>query len=274
MKPFGISGPGLLGAVAITVFVAPSAKAGAIGTQGAGANGGSGGSTGVLDLGTIVYAININASIFNSVSNQPQTYTYNQLLQGGNNLDMLLDSGFTVAQELTALGYAANPGILNYNFPFSGGASGSYTQSGPSPPFPPTSEFPGTVSLTASAVSGNVCSGFNSIGATINVDPTNAASTYDTILGCAAFSNPNNGFPASTTTTVTVMLGTVTSSSATSAGDTTNVTVIEGEAATTTWESSGTVNAAAATPEPSSAWLELAGIAGLCALRDRRRRRA
>jgi hypothetical protein len=41
---------------------------------------------------------------------------------------MVLDNHNAVAQQLTALGYGQNTGVLNYNFPFPLGASGSYVQ--------------------------------------------------------------------------------------------------------------------------------------------------
>jgi len=248
MKPFGIRRLGLLGAVGITVFVPPAANA----------------TTADVDLGTVAYAINVNASIFNtSISDLPQTYTYNQLVYIGSNLGMVLPSGLTVAQTLAALGYVANPGILYYNFPFSLGASGSYAING-SPP----NAFPATVSLTATSVSGNVCSGFNNVGATISVDPTNAASTYETILGCDGLTTPNNGFPESTTSTVTANLGTYATDGVTTSAETTYTA----EVTTTTWESSGIANAPASVPEPSTMWLAAAGFAALCATRIRWRR--
>ena len=80
---------------------------------------------GTIDLGTLVYGTNINAAILNLADPSDP-----QLVQGPNStvLDMTLDSGNTVAQELTVLGYSQDNGVLNYNFPFALGASGSYSQ--------------------------------------------------------------------------------------------------------------------------------------------------
>jgi len=266
MRPIGLKRLGLAGAAAVVLFVAPSARGGS------GANGGSGGSTVTIDLGTIGYGLNVNASIINAgASNQLETYTYQQLLFGGNNLNMMLDSGLTVEQVLEQDIGLLNPGTLNYNFPFSLGASGSYQQNGPPPPFPPVSELPGNVSLTATSVSGHICPGFNDIGATISVDPTNAGNTFATILGCDSFSNLSNGFPTSITTTVSYQLGTVTSNS----GGNVTVDVIQAEDSTTTWTSTGQANPGTATPEPSSASLAVVGlVAALCAVRIRKRCRA
>ena len=81
MRPIGFKRAGLVGAVAVTLFVAPSAKAGTVTSFAAGTNGGGGATTVTMDLGNIAYGINVNASIFNP-SALGQTYTYNQLLFG------------------------------------------------------------------------------------------------------------------------------------------------------------------------------------------------
>ena len=187
---------------------------------------------------------------------------------------MVLDSGFTVAQVLAQNLGLPNPGTLDYNFPFSLGAGGTYTQTG-TPPFPPVSEIPGIIGLTATLLvpGSHVCSGFNNAGATINVDPTNAASIYETILGCDGFTTASNGFPVSSTSTIPLDLGTVTSTSESSGNVITTVTVVEAEDTTTTWTTSAQVNGASV-PEPASAWLAAAGFAGLWAILARRRRRA
>lgn len=276
MRPLGFRRIGLAGAAAVTLFVAPSAKAsqitpsdlpGGVHSEGAGTNGGSGGTTVTVDLGTVAYGVNVNASILNS--SHIETYTYEQLLFGGTDLSTVLDSGLTIGEALAQDLGEMNPGTLTYDFLF-GGASGFYAQNG-SPPFPPTSEFPGTVSVTATSVSGHACPGANSVGATINIDPINAAETYSAVLGCEPFTNLNNGFPTSTATTVTLTLGTITS---TGTGNTVSVTVVNGEDTTTTWTSSGQLNAGAASvPEPWSVALVATGIVGLLTFRAARRRR-
>ncbi len=234
---------GLAGATLASIFAAPSAIASTI--------------VGV-DLGTIVIETNVNSSIFNAAyPTSPQTYTYNQLLQNPNNATdgITLDNGKTIDEELTALGYLQNNGMLNYNFPFVLGASGSYSQDG-SPSYPALD--PGVISLTATSVIGTVCGGANDVGDTIITDPVDAATTYSKILGCESFTNLNNGFPASSTTNFPVNLGTVTNRS------TGTVTDYSGEVTVTTWESAGTVDSAAAsTPEPSPAWFVAAGLAAM-----------
>ena len=222
-----------------------------------------------IDLGTILYGTNVNASILNlTFPMDPQTYTYNSLIQGPNSsvLDMVLPNGKTVAQELTALGYGQNDGVLDYNFPFALGASGSYSQNG-TPPFSPgTGVGPGLFqSLTAASVAGTVCTGSNSVGATISVDPTNATATYETILGCDSVGVASPGFPTSFTSTGTINLGTFL------VGDTSYS--YAGEETITTWEVSGEVNVAPVSPvpEPSSLWLAVAGLGPTCAARARKR---
>lgn len=220
-----------------------------------------------VDLGTIAVETNVNASVYNSADpSMAQTYTYNQLLQNPGNVTdgITLDNGNTIDQELTAQGYFQNTGVFNYNFPLtSGGASGAYSQAG-SPVYPPA-PFPGTVSLTSSSVSGTICTGFNSVGSTITVDPIDAASTYSIILGCDSSTSINDGFPGSTTSTVSLNLGTVTDLNAGT------ITYITGEVPTTTWESSGMINTVAGpvsgVPEPSPGWFVMLGIAGIVAIR-------
>jgi hypothetical protein len=209
---------------------------------GAGANGGSGSSTTTVDLGTIGSGTNVNASIVNhDYANQIETYTYQQLLFLGSNLGLVLDSGQTVAEVLAQDLGQANNGTLDYNFPFTYGASGSYSQNGSTTP-----NGSNNISITATSVSGHVYNGHNNVGATISVNPIDAASTYDNILGGRG-TQINNGFPTSTTTTVTLQLGTVSTAGQTITiggqqfATDTNVEVIEGEDSTTTWTSTGSI---------------------------------
>jgi len=243
------------GFAALVLFVVPSAKSSPVDPT-----------TVTLDLGTVGIGVNVNASILNLMqSSQLETYTYQQLLFGpdSSTVGMMLDSGLTVGEVLAQDLGPSNNGTLTYNFPFISGASGTYAQNG-SPPFSSTNIGPGILqSLTATSVSGNVCTGFNNVGATISVDPTNPASTFATILGCDGITGLDPGFPTSTTTTVTLTLGSITANN--------TVTVIEGEDTTTTWQSSGQVGGVSAVPEPSSFWFDLAAIACVCLVGVRKR---
>lgn len=240
-------------ALAAVLFVVPSAKGATMG----------------VDLGTVVYATNVNAAIFDTSNPSGiSVYTYNQILQGPDaaTLGITLDNGNTVAQELSAQGYTENTGILQYNFAIPGGASGSYSQNG-TPSFPPPSDIgPGLpVSMTSTTVSGTVCNGANSVGSTINPNPIYSAATIEAILGCEALGIPNEGFPTSSTSTAPISLGTITN------GNT--VEYITGEETVTNWVSSGIIHSqpSSATPEPASLWLAMAGAAAVFAISRRRR---
>lgn len=113
------------------------------------------------------------------------------------------------------------------------------------------------------SVSGTQCSGDNSVGSTINVDPIYPATAYVTILGCNSLANPINGSPTFTVDTATIPLGEVTN------GDTT--TVYEGETASAEWQTDGVVGGTSTVPEPSPAWLAGAGLAALGWIRVRKR---
>ena len=208
----------------------------------------------VVDLGTVAEGTNVNATIFNSAfPSDTETYTYQQLVFLGSNLDLVLDGGLTVAEVLAADLEPADNGTLTYNFPFTFGASGSYSQDG----LPIIGVSPGTtLDFTATSQSGTVYTSFNNVGAVIGVDPTNAAGTYSAILGNTGHGLVQ-GIPTSTTTTVTLTLGII--------GD----TVYEGEDVTTTWEDSGQVSSAGltATPEPSTFWFALAGLCAVLVTR-------
>jgi len=178
-----------------------------------------------------------------------ETYTYQQLLFLGPNLNLMFDSGLTLADVLGLDLGASNDGTLIYNFPFTFGASGGYSQSG----LPINGVSPGTtLDFTATSQSGTVYAGFNDVGATITVDPANAAATYSTILGNGGFGIAS-GPPTSTTTSVTIEFGEIGS------------TVYEGEDVTTTWQDSGQVSGIGlvATPEPSGVWFDLFGLAAV-----------
>lgn len=215
-----------------------------------------------IDLGTVAYGIDVNASIFDvSAPSQSNTYVFEQLLQNPDPSinGLVLDSGRTVGQELTALGYVQNPGELDYYFP-DVPTGGSYAWTGAAPSYPPSSELPGTIALIADLVTGNQCTGQNSVGSTIHVDPTEAASTFAAIAGCHGVLGISKGYPTSSTSTVPVLLGTI-------GGE-----QVEGEVVTTDWESSGQLRTgAAAAPEPSSLWLIAGSIAAICAFRTRSR---
>lgn len=246
MKPLGFGRFAIAGCAVVTLYIVPSSKAASV------------------DFGTIAIGTNVNASILNSGASLPQTYTYNSLVQGPNSsvLGMTLPNGNTVAQELTALGYAQNNGVLDYNFPFALGASGSYSQNG-TPPFSIGNGIaPGNIqSLTATSVMGNVCTGSNNVGATISVDPTNAAATYDAILGCDPLNIVNSNIPTSSTSTAAINLGTYL------VGGT--ETTFTGEETVTTWEVAGIVNEGpvSGVPEPSALWLGMVGLGVLITAR-------
>lgn len=253
MRPLGFISMAHIGFAAALLVVTPSLMADTV----------------TVDLGTLVYAINVNASIYNpAFPTLPETYTYNQLLQNPDNPTFTLGNGNTIDQELTALGYGTDDGVLNYDFPFPSGYSfGSYSQDG-TPVFSTTSLDigPGIFqNFTATSVSGDVCPGDNNAGATLSLDPTNSAATYAAILGCDGITGLNPGSPTSTTSTVLINLGTYTS------GDTT--TTYEGEETVTTWESSGEVGQPSSVPEPSALGFETAGLLALCGFGARKRLR-
>jgi len=208
---------------------------------GAGANGGSGSSNSTVDMGTVATTTGINASINNQdYSQDNETYTYQQLLFLGN-LGFTFDNGQTLGEVLAQDLGNANNGTLDYNFPFTYGASGSYTENGNATP-----NGSNDISFTAQTQSGRVYDGSNNVGATISVNPTLAASTYDTILGGRG-TQINNNAPAPTTTVATIPLGTVTTTTNTvniggSGFDVQTSTVTyDGEVADTEWTVSGSI---------------------------------
>ena len=222
-----------------------------------------------VDLGTVAYAVQVDGIIYNAAyPSEIQTYVYTQLLQLPNAAPGLIVQGLngpvTINEQLTALGYGENTGTLDYAFyPLTPGAgtAGEYMQNG-SPSFPPSDIGPGILqSFTATMLeSGTPCPGYNNVGATIMVDPTNAIMTYDTILGCDALSTISNGIPGSTTFISGVSLGMDSSG-----------TSYEGALQTTLWEVEGSVMSGSSVPEPSSRWLIVAGMIAVCGLRICRR---
>lgn len=248
MWPISFRRIALAGFATVVLFVAPAAKAGSV----------------TIDLGAVAYGIQVNSSVVNlAFPSDHETYTYSQLLfNPAVDLSIVVDGGSTLEEVLASLIGLPNGGIINYSFPFINGASGSYSQNGDSEPF--GTGFPGVESFTATSQSGQSCSGSNSVGSTIHVDPRLSGTTYDTILGCEALMVTVPGSPTPSTTTVTLTLGTVTVGN--------NVTTYEGEATDTTWTNQSSVApATTGVPEPSAVGLETAGIAALCALRVRRR---
>ena len=112
-----------------------------------------------------------------------------------------------------------------------------------------------------------MCTGSNNVGATINIDPTKPASTYEAILGCESFNGLNDGPTAPSSITVGYQLGTITN------GNT--VTVVEAELLATTWGPAGTANSVeSSAPEPSPFWLSVIGMSAICGIVIRTRRRA
>jgi hypothetical protein len=213
-----------------------------------------------VDLGTVAYTIGINASILNTdYPIDTETYTYQQLIFGGP-LSMVVDgSGDTLAYVLAQTLGNANNGTLDYNFPFTHGASGGYVQT--SPPGTFDTPDPGTISLMAATQSGNQCSGDNTVGSTITLDPTQPIVVYTKILGCeglAAISENSDLM----TTTVTIPIGTVTSGNST--------TTYVGEVTDFEWTGTGSVGPASPVPEPAYLWLCASGIALLGWRRFRR----
>lgn len=247
MRPFGCLRTARAAATAI-LLVVPAAKADMV----------------TVDLGTVAVSIGINGSIMNTdFPTYTETYTYQQLLFKGP-LDMEFDSGQTLGEVLAQDFGNVNNGTLDYNFPFAFGASGGYTQNAVTEPF--NTPDPGVVSFTAQTQSGKGCSGTNTVGSIITLDPIYSGTTYDTILSCDGLGNPNNGTPAYVATTVTgPPLGTITN------GDTTTVYI--GEFTDYEWTVSGEVGPASAVPEPTSLSLEVAGIAALGWIRLRKRSR-
>src|ERR1700722_3771233 len=82
-------------------------------------------SAGTVDLGTVAVTIGINASILNTdFPIDLETYTYQQLLFAPG-LSVVFDGGQGIYQALAGDLGNANPGTLDYNFPFTFGASGS-----------------------------------------------------------------------------------------------------------------------------------------------------
>ncbi|MGH6992762.1 MAG: PEP-CTERM sorting domain-containing protein [Caulobacteraceae bacterium] len=206
-----------------------------------------------MDLGVVADATNVNVSIQDG--SLPNTYTYNQLIQVGDQLDLLLANGDTVAQELAALGYAENVGVLNYNFPIPGGASGSLDQTS----LPITGVSSGQpLPFSVAAVSGTVYPGFDSVGATANLDPTNGVSVFNYLLGGTPRIS-NNGYPTSSTSTVVASLGIDEAGAGVSA-----------EIETTTWEVAAG-GPAAGVPEPAAWSVMILGLFGLGAMLRRRR---
>lgn len=223
---------------------------------------------GSCDMGLAVYGINVDAEIVTPAApSTPLTYVYNQMIFGGiNGLDTIVRPGMSLGEVLAQELGPEDNGQLAYDFLLpAGGASGLYLQNGGIPPFPtaatvPTS--PGVVNLTAQSVSGEVCNGSNSPGAAIQIDPTNALSAFEAILGCETFSGITEGPPQSSTSTVALNVGTTSYN-----GQTVGLYV---EDTTTTWGAiAGQFPATA--PEPSSIWLILAAGCAFCSPFHRKR---
>ena len=248
MRPFGYRR--ILRAAATTILLAvPAVRADQV----------------TVDLGIVAYSIGINASIMNTdYPSDSETYTYQQLIFEGP-LSMVIDgSGDTLAYVLAQDLGSANNGTLDYNFPFLSGASGSYAQTSPPMAFDASDPDPGMLSLKATSVSGTQCSGTNTVGSTINVDPTYAATVYQTILGCDSLASPNNGIPTFTITTVELPpLGEITSDGTT--------TVYIGEVVDAEWTVDGVISGTLSVPEPSLVWLVGGGLAALGWTRVRKR---
>jgi PEP-CTERM motif len=243
MRPIGIRRFIREGLSAAVLLVAPCASAGTV------------------DLGTVAVTIGINASILNTdFPMDTETYTYQQLLFAPG-LSLVFDGGQGIYAALASALGNANTGTLDYNFPFTLGASGSYTQNG-SPPFPGSGN-PGTLSFTAQTQSGHACAGANAVGSTINLNPLFSATDLEAILGCDALGPPTDNIPPPTTTTTTIPLGTITS------GGTT--TLYEGEVVDTEWTVSGVIGPATSAPEPGSLFLMATGIGALFWIRAWRR---
>jgi hypothetical protein len=219
-----------------------------------------------VDLGVVAYSIGVNASI-DYVSGFTDTYTFQQLLfQSGPSYNLLFDSGLSFAAVLAQDLGNANNGTLDYNFPFIAGASGSYFFTGspvlPNPSNPTGNIGPGILdSFTVATQSGTVCSGFNNVGATTILDPSNPAATFQTILGCESLA-PLSVPPEVPTITVVTLppLGAITSGG--------TVTVYQGEFEDTEYTNLPT---AASAPEPSTAGFIILAIVGACATRRRKR---
>jgi len=240
-------------AAAVIMLAVPAAKAGQV----------------TVDLGLVAVSIGINASIgLSGFPSDTDTYTYQQLQFLGN-LSMEFDNTQTLGQVLAQDLGNANIGTLDYNFPFTSGASGSYAQNALQPSF--ATGNMGSIGFTAITQSGHVCSGSNSAGSSLTLDPLLPATTFETILGCEAFSGVNDGTEMETVTTLTLPpLGTITSAGTT--------TVYVGEFTDYEWISEGasiSPGGPPTVPEPSSLWLGGGGLAALGWIRIRggRRRR-
>jgi hypothetical protein len=242
MRPFGYRR--ILRAAATTILLAvPVVKADQV----------------TVDLGTVAYTIGISASIMNTdFPMDTETYAYQQLLFEGP-LGMVFDTGQTLGQVLANDLGNANSGTLDYNFPVSFGASGSYVQT--SPPGTFDTPDPGTVNFMAETMSGHACPGDNTVGSTITLDPTQPGIVYATILGCDGLSPFSESSSYATTTVTLPPLGTVTT------GNT--ITTYIGEVTDFEWTGSAADGPASSTPEPSSLLLG-ATIVGLLGWRLRR----
>jgi hypothetical protein len=210
---------------------------------------------GIVDLGTVAVSTQLNATITDSNAvGSLLTYSYTQLRFVGGSQSLTFDNNQTVSSVLANDLGAVDPGSLSYNFPSPFGASGTYSQLTPN-----TSPNIGVLlAFTVTSVSGHVYSGFNSVGAAIMFDPTNAAMTYSTILGNRSGIG-SGGAPIPSTTVTTLTLGRI--------GANTYI----GESADTTWQTTNQFTSTSPTPEPSTLWLGAVALTGLNLWRKRRK---
>src|SRR5580658_2335672 len=100
MRPIGFRHLARAGVSAAILLIAPCASAGTV------------------DLGTVAVTIGINASILNTdFPIDLETYTYQQLLFAPG-LSTVFDGGEGIYAALASALGNANPGTLDYNFPF------------------------------------------------------------------------------------------------------------------------------------------------------------
>lgn len=207
-----------------------------------------------IDLGTVAVTTNVSGTVTDStVLHSVGTYTYDQLLFVGGNLNLSLDGGLTVAQRLEQL-FTVNQGGLSYDFTSGYGASGTFLQTSPG--------SPGSVSsFMATTINGMGFPGHNTIGSIDSFNVLDGAGVFNSILG-----NPLggqglvDGTPTSVIADDTITLGTL-------GGNT-----IQGDVVNTNWQESASPGAASPSPEPAGIWLVATGL-GLVMLSRRFRSR-